>query len=374
VHVLVTTDTLSGVWTYTRELVTGLVSRGARVTLVSFGEIPVPEQTSWMDNLHGLEYRPTAFRLDWMQEGQDDFEDSSAYLVALVKERKPDLLHFNHLGYGGLAVDLPRIVVAHGDLINWWKAVHGHEPKDTPWLRWYRRTLNEGFAQADVAVAHSVWMLDSIRACYTLPKRTAVIYSGRNPVSLNPYGKKDGSVLAIGRLCDPGKQLCLLTQQRHSLPVSIVVSDTTDRVPKTPIRADVKLAIDNTSVSLKGEQTENQLRALYSKSSIYAATSRYEPVGMNAVDAAFSRCAIVANDIPSFKEAWGDAALYFRSNDAFSLANVIQRLSENPELCRIHANKAFHRAHQCFTAKHMIDEYVSLYSRLLRNETATVAA
>jgi len=44
VHVLVTADNLSGIWTYTRELVTGLVSRGVRVTLVTLGEIPLPEQ------------------------------------------------------------------------------------------------------------------------------------------------------------------------------------------------------------------------------------------------------------------------------------------------------------------------------------------
>ena len=36
-HVLVTADSLSGSWTYARELVTGLVTRGVRVTLVSFG-------------------------------------------------------------------------------------------------------------------------------------------------------------------------------------------------------------------------------------------------------------------------------------------------------------------------------------------------
>ena len=91
-HVLVTADTLGGVWTYARELVTGLVSRGVRVTLVSLGEIPLPEQTSWMDNLHGLEYRPTAFRLDWMQEGELDLEASLAYITALVQALKPDLL------------------------------------------------------------------------------------------------------------------------------------------------------------------------------------------------------------------------------------------------------------------------------------------
>src|SRR5208282_331116 len=36
-HVLITTDTVGGVWNYTRELVTGLSRRGIRVTLVSFG-------------------------------------------------------------------------------------------------------------------------------------------------------------------------------------------------------------------------------------------------------------------------------------------------------------------------------------------------
>jgi hypothetical protein len=128
VHVLVTADTLSGTWTYTRELVSGLVSRGLRVTLVSFGEIPLPQQTLWMDNLHGLEYRPTAFRLDWMEEGQQDLKDSSDYLTALVKELKPDVLHLNQLCYGDLRVPVPRVVVAHGDLITWWRAVLAGSP------------------------------------------------------------------------------------------------------------------------------------------------------------------------------------------------------------------------------------------------------
>ena len=66
-HVLVTADTMSGSWAYTRELVTGLVTRNLRVTLVTFGEIPLPDQTAWMDLLHGLDYRPTAFRLECAQ-------------------------------------------------------------------------------------------------------------------------------------------------------------------------------------------------------------------------------------------------------------------------------------------------------------------
>src|SRR5437879_13823622 len=64
-----------------------------RVTLVSFGEIPLPQQTSWMQNLHGLDYRPTAFRLEWMQEGEEDLEDSCNYLQSVIRDVRPDILH-----------------------------------------------------------------------------------------------------------------------------------------------------------------------------------------------------------------------------------------------------------------------------------------
>jgi glycogen(starch) synthase len=370
VHVLVTADTLSGVWTYTRELVTGLVSRGVRVTLVSLGEIPLPEQASWMDSLHGLEYRPTAFRLDWMQEGELDLEDSSAYLTRLVEEIKPDLLHLNQVCYGNLPVRVPRVVVAHGDLISWWQAVHGHEPKASPWLRWYRKVVTQGLSKASALVTPTAWMRDTIGECYGCPpQRSVVIHNGRNPIFFNPYVSKDDSVLAVGRLWDAGKQVSLLTQRPHPLPVCIVGSDAPIHNPKVPIRADVRLATDDAYVAIKGPQTEAQLRVLYSKAAIYAATSRYEPFGMGALEAALSRCAIIANDIAPFREIWGDAALYFRANDATSLADLIRCLSEQRDLCRTYASRAFQRARERFTAKRMIDEYLQLYHRLLHAES-----
>jgi glycosyltransferase involved in cell wall biosynthesis len=365
VHVLVTTDTLSGVWTYTQELVTGLVSRGVRVTLVSLGDIPLPQQTSWMDELQGLEYRPTAFRLEWMHGAEQDLSDSSAYLTALVKELKPDLLHLNQLCYGNLPVETPRVVVAHGDLISWWKETHGQEIKESRWMRWYREVVTRGLWHATAVVAPSVWMLDAIRNCYTRPRRDVVIYNGRNPVSFNPYVSKDDSVLAVGRLCDASKQVGLLTQHTHPLPVCIVGADTPVADIEIPIRTDVKVSIDEIRVAIKGPQTQAQLRTLYSRASIYAATSRYEAFGMAPLEAAFSRCAIVANDIPSYREIWGDAAIYFQANDAESLADVIRRLHEHRDLCRGYATRAYQRARECFTAKRMIDEYVRLYHSLI---------
>jgi glycosyltransferase involved in cell wall biosynthesis len=363
-HVIVTTDTLSPVWTYTQELVTGLASKGVTVTLVSFGDIPLPHQTAWMNGVADLDYRPTAFRLDWMQEGESDYRESTEFLTKLVEEVDPDLLHLNHLCYGNLPVQTPRIVVAHGDYISWWRGVHGREPKESRWLRWYRETTTRGLMRADVTVAPSSWMMETVRGCYVQPRREAVIYNGRNPINFNPYVSKEKSVLAVGRLWDAGKQVNLLTQHPHPLPLCIVGGEARVGELTLPIRADVKVEVNDINVTMRGLQTESQMRMLYSRASIYVATARYESFGMALLEAAFSRCAIVANDIPSFREIWGEAALYFRANDSESLAALIHRLNDEPELCRMYALRAYQRARECFTAKRMVDEYMRLYHRV----------
>ena len=371
-HVLVTADTLSGSWTYSRELVTGLVTRGVRVTLVSFGEIPLPEQTMWMDHLHGLDYRPTAFRLEWMQDAEQDLPESSAFLAAVVRELRPDVLHLNQFCYGDLPVDVPRVVMAHGDLLSWKRAGRngGGIPRSGRPTKWYYDTVLRGILTADAVVAPSAWMLDQVRTGYVRPRRELVIYPGRNPIFFNPYVNKDDCVLAVGRLVDACKQISLLTQHKHPIPVCIVGAEQTVPVPRIPIRADVKIDTDETSVAIRGPQTEAQLRALFSRAAIYAATARYEPLGMSALEAAFSRCAIVANDVPFFREVWGDAALYFRTNDAASLAAKIRDLNADRPMRRAFAELAYARARERFTTRRMIEEYLQLYRSLVSVGTA----
>jgi glycogen synthase len=364
-HVLVTADTMSGSWTYSRELVTGLVTRGVRVTLVTFGQIPLPDETSWMEHLHGLEYHPTAFRLEWMDDAPHDVSESSQFLANLVRELDPDLLQLHQFCHGDLPVDVPRVIMAHGDLITWAQSVQGCTPRPTRWLQWYRDTVIRGIAAADAVIAPSTWMLDALRSTYVRARNETVIYPGRNPIFFNPYIGKDDSVLAVGRLIDAGKQVFLLTQHAHPFPVCIVGAEQTVPVPRIPIRADIKVATPHSTVAIRGPQTDAQLRALYSRAAVYAATPRYEPLGLAALDAAFSRCAIVANDIPSFREVWGDDALYFRTNDADSLAAILRQLDSDHPLRQAYANRAFARARERFTTNRMINRYLDLYRSLL---------
>lgn len=369
-HVLITTDTVGGVWTYTRELVCGLLRRGTQVTLVSFGEIPTTAQTEWMDGLSGLDFRPTAFRLEWMQDVEADMAASAEFLRAIVRETKPDLLHFNQYYYGALDTDLPRLVVAHSDVVSWWEAVHNHQPPDTKWLRWYRQVVSRGLAAAGVVVAPSRWMLDSLVRNYIQPREALVICNGRAPVLFNPHVTKEDYVLSVGRIWDSGKQVTLLAQQDLSAPIWIVGSE---RHPESSADGDSLTFGADQPVVFKGPQSEAQLRQIYSRAAIYVATSRYEPFGLAPVEAALSRCAIVANDIPSLRELWDDAALFFSRNDGYALRELLSSLLSDRQVRMYYANRAYNYALKHFNTERMVDGYLELYGALVGTHAGVAA-
>lgn len=363
-HVLVTADTLGGVWTYARELVSGLAKRGVRVTFVSFGEIPGEKMTHWLDGLSGVEFRPTAFRLEWMQDAEDDLAASAEYLTAVVREVKPDLLHLNQYYYGALPVDVPKIVVAHSDVVSWWVSVHGTEPRESAWSRWYRESVTRGLLAATAVVAPSRWMLEQVHRFYGAPQQDSVIYNGRSPALFNPHVTKEQYALGVGRIWDSGKQVTLLAEADLPMPAYLVGSE---EHPELALRGQgVLTGTTRSRLHFKGQQSEAQLRQLYSRASVYAATSKYEPFGLAPLEAALSRCALVANDIPTFRELWGESALYFRRNDARSLGESLSLLKDDPALMAEYSNRAYQRALQRFTTDRMVEDYLALYDTLAR--------
>ena len=103
---------------------------------------------------------------------------------------------------------------------------------------------------------------------------------------------------------------------------------------------------------------------LLGRAAIYAATSKYEPFGLAPLEAALSRCAIVASDIPSFRELWQGAALFFRNDDAADLRRALDKLVRDTKLCRSYGNLAYARARRQFTADRMVENYMGLYRTL----------
>ena len=77
-----------------------------------------------------------------------------------------------------------------------------------------------------------------------------------------------------------------------------------------------------------------------------------------------SRCAIIANDIPPFRELWGETACYFRTDDVEDLRDAIAMLRSDRTLLRNHAELAYQRARRHFSAERMVDEYLEVYQAL----------
>lgn len=361
-RVLVTADTVGGVWSYAKELVTGLVRQGVRVTLVSFGNIPTPEQIDWIEPLRLVDFRPTAFRLEWMQEAENDIEASRDFLMSIIEETRPDVLHLNQYCYGNLPVAIPKVVVAHSDVVSWWATVKCEEAQDVEWLRWYRRAVSDGLAGATTVVAPSNWMLRQIQMWYAPIHQGRVIYNGRTPTLFNPHINKDDYILSVGRLWDGGKQAVLLTKIVPPMPVFIVGAE---EHADAALHSNGALRESSVNVRFKGPQSEGQLRHWFGRASVYAATSVYEPFGLAPLEAALSRCAIVANDIPSFREIWGETVCYFRTNDPASLQRQLERLQGNREVRLRYANLAYNRARARYTAERMVTDYLGLYKTLV---------
>ena len=94
---------------------------------------------------------------------------------------------------------------------------------------------------------------------------------------------------------------------------------------------------------------------------MYLCTSRYEPFGLAPLEAAMCGCAIVARDLASLREVWGEDALYFR--DARGLTQQVDHLVTNPDLLRTMQERAQRRA-ATFTVERMADGYLELFAKV----------
>jgi glycosyltransferase involved in cell wall biosynthesis len=239
--------------------------------------------------------------------------------------------------------------------------VHGQEPPESDWIRWYREVVQQGLDGATTVLAPSRWMLSQIEKHYGERRASGVIYNGRSQQWFNPHADKENLVLTVGRLWDPAKQISLLAKCDCGWP-SMIAGET--QHPDQAYRVETKRIVCEGMLELKGKQTPEQLRSLFARAAIYTATSRYEPFGLALVEAALSRCALVANDLPVFRELWGETACYFRTDDVDSLRQTIASLRHDRNLLRHHAELGYQRARRHFSADRMVEEYLEMYQTL----------
>ncbi|MFL6303974.1 MAG: glycosyltransferase family 4 protein [Candidatus Sulfotelmatobacter sp.] len=356
-RILMTTDTVGGVWTFTQELVTGLLRGGCAVCLVSIGEPPLEAQQEWCDRMkHQWEDRfhfdAVEAPLEWMQDNEGAYHDAAPRLLELAKTFGAELVHSNQFCFGALPLEIPKIVTAHSDVLSWAEACCDGVLEPSEWLSRYSALVSKGLRSADAIVAPTRWMATSLLDKFALSYEPIMIPNGRSLPSAERRTRKLQAV-AAGRLWDEGKNIAMLVGVESPLPL-FVAGDThhgTTRMAGTLGHA-----------ILLGRLASDELFALFRESALYICTSKYEPFGLAPLEAALCGCAVLAYDIPSLREVWGDGALYF--HDSASLAALLGRLCDAPSQLQAAQHASASRA-SSFTAERMSGDYYRLFERTL---------
>lgn len=356
-RVLMTADTLGGVWTYALELGRALSERGVALTLATFGAPPTREQRARAWENPGLQLFSSSHRCEWMDDPWEDVERSAAWLRAIEADVRPDIVHLNGYAHAAAGFHAPVLVVAHSCVTSWWRAVHRNDPP--PRYDRYRDEVARGLAAADRVVAPTRAMLCALAAAYGPLPPACVIPNGRSAAHFRP-GTKEAYVLACGRLWDEAKNLAVLEHAARSIMWPIGVAGSL-RHPEGGERT-------TEHVLCLGALGPREIARRMAHASILAHPARYEPFGLAPLEAALAGCALVLADIPSLREVWGDAARYVDPEDPEEVTAALRRLIASVDERHLLASRARARALR-LTPEAMADRYLNVY-RAMRGERA----
>jgi len=354
-HVMMTADTVGGVWVYATTLARELCRRGFEITLVMLGPDPSREQMSGLRRVRGLTVEHTQLALEWMDPEGRHFARALDQLSAIAKRVKPDVIHLNGYREATGAYAAPVLVVAHSCVQSWWRACRGEAPSEPRW-RPYMDNVAAGLEAAERWVAPTATFRDTIERLYAPSNPGQVIWNG---IDIRPStAPKQPFILAAGRLWDEAKNVTLLEQIAARVPWPIRVAG--------PSGAHAQTRTDTTGVAALGPLPHHGLLDVMARASVLVAPAVYEPFGLTVLEAAASGCALVLSDIPSFRELWDGAALFVDPRDPIALQGVLTHLTRNEPLRAELQRRAKRRARR-YSLRAMTDAYVDAYQDLMRS-------
>ncbi len=358
-RVLMTADTLGGVFTYALDLACGLGAKGIEVALLTMGARLGPAQRARVHQVGStVQVYQSEYKLEWMDEPWNDLKRAADWLLAKEDEIQPDIVHLNQYAHGCLPWRAPHVVVGHSCVLSWWRAVRREEVPSS-WNR-YRTTVRNGLAGADLVVAPGRAMMDELQRYYGPLARTAVIPNAR-PESEHRTGAKEPFIFSAGRVWDEAKNIAALSSVAATLDWPILVAGDNCH----PSRAE---ATSTAGVKFLGHLSQREVADYFSRAAIYCLPARYEPFGLSILEAAISGCALVLGDIPSLRENWDAAAEFVAPDDAAQLGHRLRQLTSDPGRVRELSRRALERSGR-FTMDAMVSGYVAAYDRLTRSSS-----
>jgi glycosyltransferase involved in cell wall biosynthesis len=342
-----TTDAVGGVWSYSLQLADALAAEAFEVVLAVLGPAPSAAQRAELDASCVARSFELPQALEWMPDPWADVDEAGRRLLDVEREVGPDVVHLNGYVHADLAWASPTVVVAHSDVLSWWRAVHGHAAP--PAWSTYASRVGSGLRAADAVVAPSRAMLTALHREHEFSGGT-VIPNGRRADWVH-HVAKEPLIVGVGRMWDAAKNLEALGLAAAVVdwPVALIGAGS-EQQPTPPY------------VGL-GALPFTAVAEWLGRATIFAGPARYEPFGLAALEAAHSGCALVLGDIPTQRELWGDAAVFVDPTRPGDLGPVLQELCRDPDRCSELGRRARVRAER-YTPEAMARSYGALYRSL----------
>lgn len=348
-RILMTVDAVGGVWEYAVRLAQELVSGGDTVLMAGLGPEPSSDQAAQVESFAGLVWLRTV--PDWMAGREADLDGFEAELAPLLRDHAIDLVHLNAPAQAaGLQISQPLLVVSHSCVPTWFHAVKG-EPVPADWA-WHRERNRKGFDRADLVVAPSASHAATLSACYGDLPRLSVVYNAVPEASSVEH--RDDIAFAAARWWDEGKNGAALDEAAAATQWPVVAAGPTNGPNGQSLAFGNAMAL--------GPLPNDEVRGLMAKCLLFVSPSVYEPFGLAALEAASAGTPLVLADIPTYRELWEGAALFFPPRDASELAAVVDEVMQNRGLQDGLGRAARLRSHD-FTTKRQADAMRAAYER-----------
>jgi glycogen(starch) synthase len=352
-RVLMTTDTVGGVFHYAVELARALAREGVTTVLAAMGGHASVAQRRSALAVPGLSLHESSYRLEWMNDPWSDVDRAGAWLRQLEEETAPDVVHLNGYAHASLPWRAPTVVVGHSCVLSWFEAVRGDPaPRD---YDEYRARVARGLASASCVVAPTRAMAHALREHYGPRLACRVIHNGRRARAFGTSAKEP-FVLSVGRLWDEAKNVAALAAVAPALPWPVRVAGS----PSLEGTGELQAA----GVEWLGILDEAGVCSVMGRAAIYALPARYEPFGLSVLEAALSSCALVLGDIPSLRELWDGCAVFVDAERSVDLQRELTALMGDPARTSLLGRRARERALR-YSSERMATAYLTLYRELL---------
>ena len=173
--------------------------------------------------------------------------------------------------------------------------------------------------------------------------------------------------LYVGRLV-PRKGVDILIDAVSILSKKEIDNFHVDIVGQGPLFGYCKKKIEKNDLkncNMRELVPQQKLDELYREADCFIFPSRLEGFGIVLLEAAANNLAIIANDIPVFKEIYSnDEVLYFKRSDSDDLAQKIISLCSDPNKIKLLQENARKKVKN-YSWSRTVDKYVELYEQMV---------